>query len=228
MLKRYNGNLNYTLAGYNWGCGYVDKFIRNEKAMPRETQLYIKNVPMFFNSLQLEDGKQVTSVSATASEKKDVILAGSESQELDPSRKKLVETAKNYIGVIRNEFRTPDVSGGSLACAKVASTILYDAGYLNAIFLGVDAVKEALLKRGWTYSSTKPEPGDVVIWGSTGQITKQTENGTIVMPGHKHIGIATGSDLAVNNNSAKGMPTESKIYTGRPVEAVLRPPKNIS
>ena len=82
-----------------------------------------------------------------------------------PDRQRIVDKAKSFIGVARPEFRTPEVQGGTLACAKVASTILYEAGFIDAIYLNCDATRNALLKKGWRAVPGKPgneEPGDVV------------------------------------------------------------------
>ncbi len=144
-----------------------------------------------------------------------------------PDRQRIVDKAKSFIGVARPEFRTPEVQGGTLACAKVASTILYEAGFIDAIYLNCDATRNALLKKGWRAVPGKPgneEPGDVVIWGAIGAGVKDTPNGPQYSAGHKHIGIVDGADSAVNNSSSKRMPVQSRIYTGRPVEVILKPP----
>jgi|WetSurMetagenome_2_1015567.scaffolds.fasta_scaffold76640_1 hypothetical protein len=59
LLKRYKGNTELALASYNWGSGNVDKFIKGEKKMPKETRDYIARIPAMSNSL--ESGAQKTS-----------------------------------------------------------------------------------------------------------------------------------------------------------------------
>jgi hypothetical protein len=47
MLSKYNGNLNYALAAYNWGTGNVDKWIKNGakfENLPSETQNYVTKI----------------------------------------------------------------------------------------------------------------------------------------------------------------------------------------
>lgn len=48
LLKRYNGNLPDALAGYNWGEGNVDKWLKgggSASNLPRETQKYVQQIP---------------------------------------------------------------------------------------------------------------------------------------------------------------------------------------
>jgi hypothetical protein len=158
--------------------------------------------------------------------------SGERTAELSPARKKIVKTALGYVDVPRPEFRTPEVNGGSLACAKVASTILCESGMLDNVILGVDGVRGALLKRGWKMTDNPAEKdieaGDIVIWAPVGAgKTCPTNNGNTpsVSAGHKHIGIAVNGAEAVNNSSSQKMPVTSRIFNGRPVEAILKPPE---
>ncbi|MFC1747834.1 lytic transglycosylase domain-containing protein, partial [Pseudomonadota bacterium] len=139
-------------------------------------------------------------------------------------RRRLVEIAQRYSGRVDRRFRTKEVRGGKLACAKVVTTMLQEAGFLDEIYLGVDASTKALLRAGWTVSTEPAEPGDVVIWGPLGRKKRRTSRGTDVIPGHKHIGIALGPNWVVSNSSKRGLPREHKLYTGRTVEAILKPP----
>jgi soluble lytic murein transglycosylase-like protein len=44
MLQKYNGNLEYALAAYNWGPGNTDKWIAqgaDPAKLPAETRNYI-------------------------------------------------------------------------------------------------------------------------------------------------------------------------------------------
>lgn len=47
LLKRYNGNLDSTLAAYNWGPGNVD---RRPEHLPRETREYLVRVKQLYSS----------------------------------------------------------------------------------------------------------------------------------------------------------------------------------
>lgn len=127
-------------------------------------------------------------------------------------RKKIVEAAQKRVDIVDANFRTNDVAGGKLACAKVITTILKEAGFVDRINLNVDGTMADLKRKGWTESTEKAEPGDVVIWDA--------------FPGrkHKHIGIAINETEAVNNSSAKRMPVIGKIYGRRSVLAILKPP----
>jgi soluble lytic murein transglycosylase-like protein len=59
LLQKYGGNVDHALAAYNWGSGNVDKYLRGEKGMPRETTLYISNIPRMVASLdKAEKGTQ--------------------------------------------------------------------------------------------------------------------------------------------------------------------------
>jgi hypothetical protein len=47
LLGKYNNNLAYALAAYNWGSGNVDKWIKNGadfNDLPNETQKYVKSI----------------------------------------------------------------------------------------------------------------------------------------------------------------------------------------
>ena len=46
LLKRYDGDIDSTLAAYNWGPGNVD---RNPDRLPRETRNYLVRVKQFYN-----------------------------------------------------------------------------------------------------------------------------------------------------------------------------------
>jgi soluble lytic murein transglycosylase-like protein len=47
LLDRYNGNINSTLAAYNWGSGNVDK---HPDSLPRETRNYLIRVKQLYTS----------------------------------------------------------------------------------------------------------------------------------------------------------------------------------
>jgi lysozyme family protein len=146
------------------------------------------------------------------------------SAELIRQRRRVVEIARKYVGREVPEFRTREVRGGKLACAKVATTILQEAGYLDDIELKVDDARDALIRNGWRASNEPAEPGDVVIWAPTRRKIRRTQGALQIIPGHRHIGIALGPNWAVSNSSDLGMAREHIIYTGRRVEALLKPP----
>ncbi len=133
------------------------------------------------------------------------------------AKARATQTAK---GIVDPNFRSSDVNGGKLACAKVVNTILKEAGMINGKpKLSVAGTIKDLKKRGWTESNEKAKSGDIVVWDRISGYVK-----------NQHIGIATTPDLAVNNkNSAKG-PVESSIYDYRiggrlrPVIMILKPP----
>lgn len=124
----------------------------------------------------------------------------------------MVEIAKSYVGKAHAQFRTEEVHGGVLACAKVVSTILKEAGMIGSVEINVDKTVSLLKGIGWVVT---PEPvlGGVVVWDRT----KDFPN--------KHIGIVTGENESVNNSSYKREPIVTPIYSEeRAVLEFLAPP----
>ena len=72
-----------------------------------------------------------------------------------------------------------------------------------------------------------PHPGDIIIWGPTGGYIMD-DNGVAVTKGHRHIGIALDDKRCVSNSSRQKMPVEHNIFTGRPVEKILRAPADLA
>ncbi|MGL5831004.1 MAG: hypothetical protein ACRCZE_02525 [Candidatus Altimarinota bacterium] len=142
---------------------------------------------------------------------------------LEPFRRKTIRAARTHLG--STAFRGPDVSGGTLACAKVATTILKDAGALDQVVLNVDASEQALLKKGWRKHLGPPKPGDVIIWG---RLPSTIVDG-VSKPGHKHIGIMSSETTCIDNNSNVKMPVERKVEfnTNRGLH-YLSPPADLS
>jgi|GEM_PF-5326460 len=165
----------------------------------------------------------------TAGEETVSTLPGyAETMNLSAVRKRITEVAGSFVNVPREEFRSADINGGVLGCAKVVSTILKQAGFMDQVILGVDNTISDLLKRGWVYSNEKPEAGDIIVWaGMNRQIKGAVDDAPSVVTGHKHIGIALGPNSAISNSSSMRMPTQHAIYTGRAVEAVLKPPQSV-
>ncbi len=139
------------------------------------------------------------------------------------SNNRLVNIARSFIG--STNFRGPEVGGGNLACAQVASFILKEAGLIDKTILNVDGVEQELLRRGWTKHNQPAQSGDVVLWGRT---PARVVDG-IAKPGHRHIGIMTNAEYSVNNNSSKKVPLESKVDFNSPRGVyLLRPPSKVS
>ncbi len=149
-----------------------------------------------------------------------------DSQEASAARNKLLQLLPEYVNVPREEFRTPDVQGGNLACAKVVTTILREAGFMERIINDVEGTVEELTRLGWTISDDKAEPGDVIVWAPMIKPVKGSINdgGPEYAMGHEHIGIAIGPNTAVSNSSKDRMPRIGSIYTRRPVQYILKPP----
>ncbi len=147
-------------------------------------------------------------------------------------RQRIVGYAKSILG--STNFQGPEVRGGRLACAQVATDVLVKAGVLRKRINGVSRTQTALLKAGWTKYGPNvppnPEAGDVVIWNRT---QRRSNDGEVAL-GHAHIGIVTGPNTAMSNSSNKKMPREHKIGTSssdgywhkRGVDTFLRPPSS--
>lgn len=110
----------------------------------------------------------------------------------------LVSIAKAYVDKPNESFTTEEVKGGWLACAKVVSTILKDAGMIDKIYIRVEDIIEALKADGWR-ETTIGATGDVVVWDKTDDYP------------YLHVGIVSGSNEAINNSSYAKMPITSKI-----------------
>jgi hypothetical protein len=156
-----------------------------------------------------------------------------ESADTRQQRERTVAIARKYAGsrYFDKDYQDPrnaDLKGGKLGCAWVASTILVEAGYLNAQIKSVEGCRQALLAKGWTVSREKPEPGDVVIWEALpGRYAQNAAGDSQWMPGFKHIGIVTGPNTVVDNKSNQNPPgpREDALYRpGRGIEATLKPP----
>lgn len=145
---------------------------------------------------------------------------------LEKHARGLVRSAQSLVGSTR--FRGPEVAGGSLACAQVATTALVEAGYLKKPILSVSSTREELLRRGWTAHQGPGRAGDVVIWNRT---QKATNDGQVQLE-HAHIGIVVGPNRCVSNSSSKKMPREHSIgeesndgyWRKRGVDTYLSPP----
>lgn len=123
---------------------------------------------------------------------------------------RISSSIRNLVG--STSFRGADVDGGNLACAKVVSTALRNAGALDSVSLNCDQVVTDLKAKGWRSVSVPPyQDGDVVTW--------TTSRG----PG-RHIGIIVkegSSYQAISNSSSERKPRMHSI-TYMPITQVLR------
>lgn len=133
-------------------------------------------------------------------------------------QKKIVSSAKSLVGSTR--FRGPEVSGGQLACAQVATTALKNAGALNNVHLNCRSAVTDLKSRGWKEVSVPPfREGDVILWKTydyTGDGIKDPDT---------HIGIMVkegNTFKAMNNSSSLRTPRLSDPYSIGPITRVLR------
>ena len=133
-------------------------------------------------------------------------------------QKRIVTAAKALVG--STSFRTSDVAGGRLACAKVVSTALKNAGAITSVHLNVRSVVSDLKSRGWKEVSVPPfAEGDVITWKTydyTGDGIKDpdTHVGIIIKEGNSY--------KAMNNSSSLRTPRITDPYAIGPVTRVLR------
>ena len=129
----------------------------------------------------------------------------------------IVKCARALVG--STNFRGSDVSGGRLACAKVATTALKNAGALDSVVLNCRSAVKNLKAKGWKEVSAPPyQEGDVVTWKTydyTGDGVKDEDT---------HIGIILkegNSYKAMNNSSSLRTPRITDINIA-PISRVLR------
>jgi uncharacterized protein YgiM (DUF1202 family) len=129
----------------------------------------------------------------------------------------IVSSARSLVG--STNFRTSDVSGGRLACAKVATTALKNAGALDRVYLNCRDSVKALKAKGWVEVTPPPyQEGDVITWKTydyTGDGIKDedTHIGIILKEGNTY--------KAMNNSSSLRTPRISDINIA-PISRVLR------
>lgn len=133
-------------------------------------------------------------------------------------QEKVARAARNLIGSTR--FRGPEVDGGNLACAQVATTALKNAGALDRVSLNVRTAVSDLHAKGWKEVSVPPfHEGDVITWKT------YDYNGDGVKDPDTHIGIMVkegNTFMAMNNSSRLRTPRLSPPYSIGPVTRVLR------
>lgn len=133
-------------------------------------------------------------------------------------QKRVSSCARALLG--SKSFRTADVAYGRLACAKVITTALKNAGALSRVHLNVRSTVTDLKSKGWKQVRVPPfQEGDVITWKTydyTGDGVKDPDT---------HVGIMVKSGnsyMAVNNSSSLKTPRLSRPYSVGPVSRVLR------
>ena len=132
-------------------------------------------------------------------------------------QQKIVNSARSLVG--STDFRTADVSGGRMACAKVATTALKNAGALDRVYLNCRDTVKALKAKGWVEVTPPPyQEGDVITWKTydyTGDGIKDedTHVGIILKEGNTY--------KAMNNSSSLRTPRITNINIA-PTSRVLR------
>ncbi|MDD3148931.1 MAG: SH3 domain-containing protein, partial [Candidatus Riflebacteria bacterium] len=105
-------------------------------------------------------------------------------------QKRIVAEAKKLVG--STAFRTSDVAGGRLACAKVVTTALKNAGALSQVHLNCRSTVTDLKSKGWKEVKVPPfAEGDVITWKTydyTGDGIKDpdTHIGIIIKEGNSY------------------------------------------
>jgi len=133
-------------------------------------------------------------------------------------QQRIVSEARKLIG--STQFRTADVDYGNLACAKVVTTALKNAGALDSVSLNCRSTVDMLHAKGWKDVSAPPyKEGDVILWKTydyTGDGVKDpdTHIGIIVKEGNSY--------MAMNNSSRLRTPRLSEPSSIGPVTRVMR------
>lgn len=127
---------------------------------------------------------------------------------------RIVNGIRSLIG--STAFRGADVKGGKVACAKVASTALKNAGVIGRVILGVPELVSELKKKGFKEVKAPPfKAGDVVTWRTYDRNKDgRKDNDT-------HVGIVDGNGQAISNSSSRRMPRRHSV-TYAPICRVLR------
>ncbi len=130
----------------------------------------------------------------------------------------IVRSARALVG--STNFRGSDVAGGRLACAKVVTTALKNAGALDKVHLNCRSTISDLRSHGWQEVNVPPfQEGDVITWKTydyTGDGVKDDDT---------HIGIICkegNSFKAMNNSSRLRMPRMMDPFAIQPVSRVMR------
>lgn len=115
----------------------------------------------------------------------------------------------------------PDTKGGKLACAKVVSIVLREAGVKLDVQLGVVGVEHALRRWERVTDEDQLRPGDVVVWTSR---LKGNRSRACTGGGTCHVGIRT-SDGFFHNDPLGDSPTFGGLaLLGYRFKIAFRPP----
>lgn len=127
---------------------------------------------------------------------------------------KIVSSIKKLVG--STAFRGADVKGGKVACAKVISTALKNAGVIDKVILGVPALVSEVKSKGFKEVKAPPfKPGDIVTWRTYDRNKDgKKDNDT-------HVGIVDDSGQAISNSSSRKMPRRHGVNYA-PICRVLR------
>jgi len=164
--------------------------------------------------------KRITSSSNNLGDAAYESSASNKSAEMDNSgtdgtlKGKIVKSIKGLLN--STSFRGSDVQGGKVACAKVVSTALKNAGVLSKVILGVPELVTSLKNKGWKEVVAPPfKAGDVVTWKTYDRNRDgKKDNDT-------HVGIMSDDGKAISNSSSRRMPRSHSVYYA-PICRVLR------
>ena len=137
----------------------------------------------------------------------------------DSFHQNIVQQARALLG--STDFRTPDVNYGRVACAKVVSTALNNAGAISEDEMSLDCyvLRDNLKAKGWEEVSAPPyKEGDVVFWST------YDWDGDGIIDEDTHVGIITkegNNFVAINNSSDEATPIVRDINFA-PVSRLLR------
>lgn len=126
---------------------------------------------------------------------------------------RIKQEAYNIVNVGNFPYAS-GTQGGVLGCAQVVSTILRNAGAIDAIDLAVDGVLAKLRQKRWRQVQPPPyRDGDVVTWNTTG--SPNSHIGVIVIEG--------GRPFAINNSSSRLRPVKVELRDyNYPISTVMR------
>ena len=208
LLKKFNGNTEYALMGYNWGEGNVDKWLKSGKTkpIPKETRDYVAkvmgNVHQYNPDFGVSgDGKTITGGvggaqsrgAGTSAGTQAGSSAGTQAGGITGSGNKSLANAEYDLdkicafAVSNAKFKSRQARAGDkktdYRCAEYVRIALQKGDLKKQIKGGLgnaSAWGTALTKVGWVRASGGLKKGDIA-WFPTG------------MSGNGHVCIWTGS-----------------------------------